>query len=448
MVGLKPLKSVIKKILPRTLFGRSLMIMITPALLLQMIVSFVFFDRHWTAMSSRLADALAGEINMIVSQIEQADSRAEINKIIETVSSGMGLLVTFEEGVKSDIGQQNQNDWRWYGAERLLEESLDQRLKRSYIIKTFSEEKIYEIKVQSEKGLVTFVAIERRLSSSTTYIFILWLLGSSFILFAIAIVFMRNQIRPIRKLAVAAERFGKGEDMLSFKPQGALEVRRAAVAFIDMRDRIRRQIEQRTTMLAGVSHDLRTPLTRMKLQLEMLGNTPDIDDLRKDIAEMERMVEGYLAFARGDGNEERERIDFRTVLERIVAQARRQGAEVQERYSDDLSVRVRPMAMERALANLVSNAAKYAEHIWVNAYVSSSGMIEITIDDDGPGITPEMRENVFKPFFRVDGSRNTQTGGVGLGLSIAQDVVHNHGGEIWLEDSNRGGLRVVVSLPV
>ncbi|NQV46211.1 MAG: HAMP domain-containing protein, partial [Rhodospirillaceae bacterium] len=280
-----------------------------------------------------------------------------------------------------------------------------------------------------------------------TYVFGLGMIGTSLILFAVATIFMRNQVKPIRRLAEAADDFGKGRDVHSFKLEGASEVRQAASAFVAMRDRIQRQISQRTDMLAGVSHDLRTPLTRMKLQLEMAGGGDGLDDLKGDIAEMEHMLEGYLAFARGEGDEEPRPMDLGALMGGIVQQARRKGSVIDLHVESDIMVPLRPNAFKRALTNLIENAARYGEHVSVRAGCREDA-IEIIVDDDGPGINAEFRDDVFKPFFRVEGSRNTGTGGVGLGLTIARDVVRGHGGDIELQDSPGGGLRVRIRLPV
>jgi two-component system osmolarity sensor histidine kinase EnvZ len=256
-------------------------------------------------------------------------------------------------------------------------------------------------------------------------------------LFTVAALFMRSQVRPIRRLAVAAEAFGKGRDSDEFTVEGASEVRQAGNAFTVMRDRIRRQITQRTDMLAGVSHDLRTPLTRMKLALAMMGNGPEVSDLKADVAEMERMVGGYLTFARGEGREATAEIDLGDLLQDVAAAARRDGAEITLEIGQGLSATVRPEAMRRALVNLVGNAQRYARNIRVNGRRSAEA-IEIIIDDDG----------VFRPFYRLEESRNPETGGIGLGLTIARDVVRGHGGDVILADSPMGGLRVILRLPV
>lgn len=433
----------IKRFLPRTLFGRSLMIIITPILLLQIIVTVVFFDRHWSAMTQRLALALAGEVSQISSILEE-NSHLLSDNMKQYAVENLSLLITFEPDAKLAIDKHR----RWNSiVHSTLAEALTLKLGRPFDIRQHEKKKWLEISVQLENGVLRVLSPEHRLYSSTTYIFLLWMLGSSIVLLVVAILFLRNQVRPIRRLAMAADRFGRGVDVPSFKPEGALEVRQAAQAFLEMRERIQRQIEQRTAMLAGVSHDLRTALTRMRLQLEMLGDSPDVEALKADITEMERMVEGYLAFARGEGDERAESTDISRILDTLTTNARRQGREINLQAEEGLMLRVKPQALERALGNLINNACKYADKIWVQMY-RQGGFVEVTIDDNGPGIPDEQKQEVFKPFVRVEGSRNPKTGGVGLGLSIAQDIIHSHGGELLLEDSNRGGLRAVVRLPV
>jgi two-component system osmolarity sensor histidine kinase EnvZ len=274
------------------------------------------------------------------------------------------------------------------------------------------------------------------------------MVGTSMILFAVASIFMRNQVRPIQRLAEAADQFGKGRDMEEdFRPEGALEVRRAAAAFNLMRRRIRRQIRQRTDMLSGVSHDLRTPITRMKLQLAMLADDSDVSELKGDIAEMERMIEGYLTFARGEGNEPTTETDLGLLVEDIVAIWRRNGVKIDCHVEGRLTAWVRPDAVKRSIENLVANASRYGGQLWVRAGRRGDA-IEITVDDDGPGIPEAQREDVFRPFYRLEESRNPDTGGTGLGLAIARDLLRSHGGDIILEDSPHGGLRARARLPV
>ena len=303
------------------------------------------------------------------------------------------------------------------------------------------------ISVQLTDGVLHVIANRKRLFSSTTYVFVIWMTGTAMILFGVAAIFMRNQVRPIRRLAAAADNFGKGRDVPSFKPEGATEVRRAAAAFIVMRDRIQRQISQRTDMLAGVSHDLKTPITRMKLQLEMLSGVSGVEHLKSDLAEMERMLGAYLAFARGEGDEQPAPTNLSRMLDEVVSQARRNGTVIDLHTEGDIVVPVRPNAFKRCVTNLVDNAHRYAAHVSVRAGRRGE-TVEITVDDDGPGIPEDRREEAFRPFYRLENSRNQQTGGVGLGLTIARDVIRGHGGDIVLGNSPAGGLRARVVLPV
>jgi two-component system osmolarity sensor histidine kinase EnvZ len=287
-------------------------------------------------------------------------------------------------------------------------------------------------------------APRKRLYASTIYIFVLWVVGTALVLFGIAALFLRNQVRAIRRLADAAEAFGMGRDRDPIKPEGATEVRQAAVAFNRMQARILRFLSQRTEMLAGVSHDLRTPLTRLRLALAVLPATPDlrddVADMTADVTEMERMIGGYLAFARGEGAEQAQPVDLGLMLRDVAASARRAGADIVLDAPDDLVVNLRPVAARRAMTNLVDNARRHACRIHVAASRLDRA-VQLTVDDDGPGIPLDRREHVFRPFEAGLG------GGTGLGLTIARDIVRAHGGEIMLEDSPLGGLRARLRLP-
>jgi two-component system osmolarity sensor histidine kinase EnvZ len=329
----------------------------------------------------------------------------------------------------------------------MLSEAMDSFVSRPYQVDSQSRERDVIIDVQLSNGVLHVVTTRKRLFSSTAYVFVIWMVGTSLILFGLATIFMRNQVKPIRRLAVAADNFGKGRDVSVFKPEGATEVRQAAAAFLAMRERIIRQINQRTDMLSGVSHDLRTPLTRMKLQLELLSDAEGAQDLKADIADMERMLEGYLAFARGEGAEEPKPTDLAALLEEATAQARRKGGVIDLHTEGTLTVPVRPNAFKRCLTNLIDNAIQYGDHVSVRAGHRGDA-IEITVDDDGPGIPEDKRDEVFKPFYRLDGSRNPGTGGVGLGLTIARDVLRGHGGDIHLSASPNGGLRARLRVPL
>ena len=446
-------KTIKQKMLPRSLYGRSLMIIVMPIMLIQIIVAYIFIDQNWERMNDKLVFALSGEIRMMTHEIKQEKSPDGVSAIIEQARENLGLKISIEDKKKTARRARLSEGIAWYSVESRLDKNLGRTLSEPFVIVDYPQDRQFEVDVEIDgHHSIRFLSDDDRLMNPRAYIFILWLIGSSIVLMAVSVLFMRNQIRPIHRLAIAAEKLGKGQDVATFKVEGAREVRQAARAFLDMRDRIRRQIDQRTAMLAGVSHDLRTPLTRMKLQLAMLKKSAENDNLSQDLEEMEKMLEGYLTFARGEGNEPTELVDMKTVLDRVVNNARRQGFKVETAYvgqKPDLAMlRVRPIAIERALANIVSNACKYAKHVWVNIHEQPEEALEIFVDDDGPGIPENQRDEVFKPFYRLEKSRNPKTGGVGLGLSIAQDIVHGHGGEIFLDKSDHGGLRVVIRLPV
>src|SRR5262249_31833417 len=283
--------------------------------------------------------------------------------------------------------------------------------------------------------------------ASNSQIFLLWMVGTSLVLLTVAILFLRNQIRPILSLADAAEAFGKGREPPNYRPRGAREVRRAAQAFLEMKIRIERAIEQRTARLAGVSDDLRTMLTRFKLELALIGDGPEVEALKKDTDEMNAMLEAYLAFARGDAGEPSEPTDMAVFLEELKTDAERHGHRTTVQFHGYPVATVRPHAFKRCLGNLVSNAARFAAAIAITGHRDHRYMT-ITVDDDGPGIPPNRRDDVFKPFLRLDDARNQDEAGSGLGLAIARDIARSHGGDVMLGDSPMGGLRASVRIPV
>jgi two-component system osmolarity sensor histidine kinase EnvZ len=310
---------------------------------------------------------------------------------------------------------------------------------------------VVEVTVQVKDGLLQLKIPRQRLVASNVDVFILWMVGASLVLLAVAILFLRNQVRPIEQLAVAAESFGKGRAVRDFKPYGASEVRRAAQAFITMRERIERYISQRTEMLAGVSHDLKTPLTRLKLELAMMENSADVRALRQDLAEMEHMLNEYLDFARGEGGEEPVDTDLASLVSEAAGaavKARVAGSDRLELAAEQgIRVSVRRHALKRCATNLIDNALKYGRHVWV-VLRRTGQQIEILVEDDGPGIPEERREEAFRPFHRLDEGRNLQMGGSGLGLSIARDIARAHGGDLVLGQSAMGGLKAAIRLPV
>ena len=367
----------------------------------------------------------------------------------------MGVFMRATQGIKKSVNVSL--------APEILEEARRLKLNLSAVLTAALQEQvrrpfnlIYDpddewvlIRVQLPNGVLDVQALEKRLFSSSSYILLIWMVAASSVLLLVAVIFLRNQIRPIRKLAIAAERFGRGQDMPTFKPEGAREVRAAATAFLDMHDRIKRQIAQRTAMLAGISHDLRTPLTRMRLGLSILPQSPDIQGLEEDIADMEKMVNGYLEFVRGEGDETTVAYKLPQLLGEIYQRAQR--ANMALTIHDpipDITLMVRPQAISRALMNLVVNGAKYAGNMDMYAYQPDDTHVALVLDDDGPGIAPELHEDVFRPFFRGEPSRNKSTGGIGLGLSITRDIIMAHGGKVTLDRNSQGGLRVIVLLPV
>lgn len=436
----------LRYLLPRGLLGRSFLIVVTPLVLAQVIIAYVFWANHWERVTGRLTGTFVAEIEMLIDLLRlypAPDQQADIL----TVARSHGLEATLNAADEMPEGLPPRE--RSF-TERQLTREMHQHLRVPFLaVLSGPMDREVQIWVLTDVGLLHVQAPRKRVDSSTTTVFTLWMVLSSVLLLGVAMMFMRNQVRSVRRLAAAAESFGKGRDVPDFKPEGASEVRQAAAAFLQMRDRIRRYVGQRTQMLAGISHDLRTPLTRMKLQLAMMGEADGTADLREDVAEMERMVDGYLAFARGEGSERVEDgADLCALLEDVVARCRR-GTEIDVDLvcDDELLVPLRPHAFARCMTNLIGNAIRHGSHVEVRAAQRGDG-VEITVDDDGPGIPANQRDAAFKAFVRLDDSRNPQTGGVGLGLTIARDLARAHGGEIWLEESPLGGLRVRVRLPL
>lgn len=429
--------------MPHRLLGRTLLIIVMPLVVLQVVSAVIFYENHWDAVSRRLARDLAGDVAVLVAAFHDFPDETTRRWMLGKAAQNMGIEASLQPGLVIA----DQPDGAAPSDESRLADALREQVAKPFRIDADSVERHIVVDVQLPEGVLRLVTTRKRLFSATTYVFVLWMVGTSLIVFAIATLFMRNQVKPVLRLAQAAEDFGKGRDAPRFKPEGAREVRQAAVAFIAMRQRILRQIGQRTAMLAGVSHDLRTPLTRMKLQLEMMGRDDSVGALKEDLVEMERMLDGYLAFARGEGSEKPEPNDLTLILDQVVRAARRKGASIELHTDGDMTVPVRRMALHRALTNVVDNAARYAHRVCIAAERKTTG-IEVIIEDDGPGIPEDRREDVFKPFFRLEQSRNPGTGGVGLGLTIARDVIRSHGGEIVLGESAMGGLRVRLRLPL
>lgn len=433
----------IKRYLPTGLFQRSLLIIVLPVALMQVAVTWAFFEQHWQTTTARLSESVAGDVAMVVALYERAGPSG-FDEIARTAFDTTGLSVDLREDEALPASRRTAF---FRVLDRTLRSALTARLDDAFWFDTTRYPEYVDIRVAVDGDVLRFIAVRDRVFATTGHIFVIWLFGASLLLTTVAIIFIRNQVKPIRQLAEAAEAFGRGQDLERFKPAGAREVRQAALAFMDMRGRLKRHMEQRTQLLAGVSHDLRTPLTRLRLQLALMPASDEREAARRDIAEMEAALEEYLAFARGQAGEEPDRVDLVMLCEALGDDAAREGVDLQLDVEEGLAVHGRENALKRALANLVQNAAAHAETVSLSA--RRNGLrADICIDDDGPGIAPEAREEAFRPFSRLDESRNANRTGVGLGLAIARDTVRAHGGELRLEHSPLGGLRARVSLPV
>jgi two-component system osmolarity sensor histidine kinase EnvZ len=435
----------IAELLPKGLYARSLLIVIVPMVLLQTAVAYVFMQRHWDIVTHRLSAAVARDVGAMVDLYAGLPPGVDDPKL-------HAIAARFRMDVESmpPAPLPPTMPQTFFNVldplTRALPEELGAQVRLPFWVDTVGRSGLMEIRVNLGGRVLRFVTRRNLAYEANIHIFILWMLGASLVLVTVAILFLRNQIRTILRLADAAEDFGKGRDA-EFHPRGAREVRQAGYAFIEMKRRIERATEQRTAMLNGVSHDLRTMLTRFKLSLAVIDESAEVEPMQKDVDEMQRMLEGYLAFARGDAGEPTELTDLRGVLDGLRADAERHGARVEVESKGDLNVRVRPIAIKRCLGNLVANAERHAQTIALKA-AREQRFVTIFVDDDGPGIAPEHREDVFRPFHRLDEARNQDEGGSGLGLAIARDVARSHGGEITLSSSPLGGLRACVRLPI
>lgn len=437
-----PYGYLVKRITPRGLLGRTLLIMLVPLVLVQAIALQIFYGSHLNIVSRRLSGSIAGEIAYTVELMRQFSNPEDRQWILDMAHRQFLLDMRLQPGAML-------HPKKWTNvlgpADDDLAQALTERFNSPFTMDWTSDPRSVLIHLQLPDGVLDVVAPRKRLSIGTIFLFVGWLVGSALLLFGIAAMFMRNQVRAIRRLARSAEAFGLGRDVPPIRPEGAAEVRQAATAFNRMQERIRRFLTQRTEMLAGVSHDLRTPLTRLRLALAMLPANEelqgDIGEMTADVEEMERMIRGYLAFARGEGIEQAQDVDLSAILDEVAAGARRAGAALEVKVSGDLNLKLRADAVRRAITNLVDNARRHARRIVLSAEPQGRSVL-VMVDDDGPGIPADLRESVFRPF--ATGS----AGGTGLGLTIARDIIRAHGGEIFLEDSPLGGLRARVRLPV
>ncbi len=435
----------IKRFLPRSLLGRNLLMILLPLVLLQAVALQVYYGSHLNLVYRRLSGGAASEIAFTLDLLRRHSSPEERAWIVAMAHREFELQMRLEPGAVLPTGLRFPNVPGPMDDDLLA--ALHERLHDPFLMDWSYDPGSVLVRVQLPDGVLDVLMPRKRVDLGTFFLFVAWLGGTALLLFAIAALFMRNQVRAIRRLASAAEAFGMGRDIGAIKPEGATEVRKAAAAFNRMQERIHRFLVQRTEMLAGVSHDLRTPLTRLRLALAMLPKRPelaaDIAEMTADVAEMDRMIEGYLAFARGERVEQAEPADLSRLLEEVAAAARRAGATVSVDVPAGLTLKLRENAARRAITNLVDNARRHAAHtVMLSAAPSGSRSVQVIVDDDGPGIPADRRESVFRPFESGAG------GGTGLGLTIARDIVRAHGGEIVLEQSPLGGLRARVRFPV
>ncbi len=433
----------LKRFAPKSLYGRTILIVVLPIFLMQSVVTYIFFNRHWEEVTASLAKSTASDLGLLTlhwvsraDAVERAtlitDARAELEVEMAFVPSGQ--IPT--EDQRSIFNALN----------RTLDRELDWSLDYPYWYNTTGFDDEVEVRVQLPDGYLRYNVARDRVVARNGHFFVLWLMGATLLLGYIALIFLRNQVRSITRLAAAAEAFGRGEDVRDFKPSGAREVRQAGHAFIAMRARIRRFLEQRTEMLAGVSHDLKTPLTRMKLNLALQPESEDVADLKSDIAEMERLLEDYLTFARAEAAAGREEIDLRALADALAHDAARVDRALQTDIPPGATLHAQRGLIVRALNNLIDNGFKFGDRVWLSATIED-GTSRLYVDDNGPGIPEDQRDAAVKAFNRLDHARNSNLPGSGLGLAIVRDVARAHGGALVLESSPQGGLRAVMTIP-
>ncbi len=436
-------------VLPKGLYTRALIIIIAPIVLLEGVVAFIFMERHWQAVTRRLSEATARDVAAVVELYKDYRKKDDYSSLVRLARDQLNLQVQVLPA--GDLPSVQPKPF-FSLLDKTLSNEIRLRIKDTpFWIDTVGDSDHVEIKIKLKKAILSFVAQRSQTYASNSHIFLIWMVVTSVVLLTVAILFLRNQIRPILRLAEAADAFGKGRPVSDdFQPRGAREVRQAAIAFLEMRDRITQHVDQRTAMLAGVSHDLRTVLTRFKLELALLPTGPESQALEHDVNEMQHMLEEYLAFAKGDGGEEAAPTPLRQLIEEVCSQQQVLGVKItfmQSKRRRELMVPLKRQAFKRALTNLVSNAARFGNEVVIRAAKARKWVI-IEVEDDGPGIPENERENVFRPFYRLDHARNQDSGNSGLGLAITRDIARSHGGDVTLGKSAMGGLRAVIRIPL
>ncbi|WP_440690738.1 ATP-binding protein [Candidatus Pelagibacter sp. HIMB1782] len=435
------LSNYFKKVLPKRLFYRALLIVAVPVITIQLIITIVFFDSLWIKTNKGMTRTLVNEISAFIEAYQNEENdKQEVNNLFS-----LFLDLNIELVVNEKLSDQNKE--RWFSPiDRTLRRELKSKFSPEiFWFNTTNYKELVDLRIKYEDGYFKFLVPKDRVTSTSARIFALWITVPAIIMVIISLIFLKNQTRPITNLARAAERFGKGEDIEEFKPSGALEIRQAGHEFDKMRKRIERHLNQRTEMLSGISHDLRTPLTRMKLQLAFLKDKDAVDKLTDDINEMEKMLNEYLQFTSSSYVEKDEMFNLSELIEEIIKKYNNKN--ISHNLIPRIYINGRKNLINRSLNNLIDNGLKYANKVEISLTKKNTNLF-IIIDDDGPGIPKKEHENVFKPFYKMDKGRNDSKSSVGLGLSIASDIIKSHGGNIMLEKSKFNGLRVKIFLPV
>jgi two-component system osmolarity sensor histidine kinase EnvZ len=439
---LKNLEKTLNSKGPKSLYSRFLLITILPVVLIQLITVYIFYERHWDSLSRNMTSSLNGEIALVVNSYYNLPESAK-DAFLVSISDYLSFKITINKEQKISFFKNKNKEYS-----RLIS-GLKNVLNSKVAIFNAENDRL-KVSVQVGNDVIDIVFSDKRIANPSTYIFLIWIVVSSILLLIISTLFLKGQVRSILNLSKAAERFGKGSELENFKPSGAKEIRAAGIAFIEMKERIKRLIDTRTQILAGVSHDLKTPLTRMKLQLSFLQDKENKDSLEHEVNEMNKMIDGYLNFARLETRdkftETVSEVNLNKFISELVERYKNFPNKITVDIPENIYLHIRPEYFKRSLTNIVDNSIKYAKSLSVSALYENESVI-INFDDDGAGIPEDKRELVFQPFYRLDESRNSETGGVGLGLSITKDIIHKHGGEIKLDISPLGGLRTTIILP-
>ena len=435
------LNSILKKILPTGLFYRSLIIVAAPTIILQIIITVVFFDSIWIKANKGLTRTLVGELRTL-SDIYTGNDLAQIEYLTDQFKRNFDFVINIKDEKLPSVSKER----KFSPMDRSLRRELKSAFGNSnYWFDTVKYEDVVEIRVKSNDKVIQILFPRERIAPSSVRIFLFWITLPSVLLISIAIIFLKNQTRPIVNLAKAAEKFGKGDFITGIRPSGASEIRKAAYEFDRMAKRIDKHLKQRSEMLSGISHDLRTPLTRLKLQLAMLNQKDLSNKMSKDIDEMESMLNSYLQFAKSQVQEQSVAININKLFNEIVTEKNNKNLHIE--LPDEIVLVARKNALKRCFNNIIENGLNYANNVYV--YISrSTNKLNVFVVDDGDGIPLNQYKNVFKPFFRLDESRNLNHSGVGLGMSIAEDIVRSHGGNIELSESKYKGLQVKISIPL